>query len=144
MSGSPPSEAERFQQRIAPYLDRLLNAFEESGAQAGAEIDHDRRELVLYGVGEPPESLEAMMAEAPAGLRVHWRAAPYTRAELVAESQRIMTAFDDLNTGGPRTDGTGLEFTTADAELLAAGDPQGALGSRYPVTIRHGERPSLY
>jgi hypothetical protein len=144
MSGSRPSEAERFQQRIAPYLDRLLNAFEASGAHAGAEIDHDRRELFLYGVGEPPATLEAMLAEAPAGLGVHWRSAPYTRDELVAESQRIMTAVDELDTGGPRTDGTGLEFTTTDVELLAADDPQGALGSRYPVTIRHGERPSLY
>jgi hypothetical protein len=144
MSGRRPSEAERFQQRIAPYVDRLLNAFEESGAQAGAEIDLDRRDLVLYGVGEPPAALEAMMAEAPAGLGVRWRSAPYTRDELVAESQRIMTAVDELNTGGPRTDGTGLEFTTTDGALLAADDPQGVLGSRYPVTILHGERPSPY
>ncbi|MGH3356870.1 MAG: hypothetical protein ACRDOJ_13315, partial [Nocardioidaceae bacterium] len=70
--------------------------------------------------------------------------APYTRDELVAETQRIMTAFDKLNTGGPRTDGTALEFTTTDAELLGAVDPQVALGSRYPVTLRHAERPSLY
>jgi hypothetical protein len=144
MSGRRLSEVEAFQQRIGPYLDRLLQAFEESGAHTGAKIDHDRRELILYGVGEPPASLEAMMAEAPADLEVQWRSAPHTRDELVVETQRIMSAFDKLNTGGPRTDGTALEFTTTDAELLAAGDPQGALGSRYPVTIHHGGRPSLY
>jgi hypothetical protein len=55
-----------------------------------------------------------------------------------------MAAFDELNTGGPRTDGTGLEFTTSDESLLAAHDPQEALGSRYPVSMRRGERPSLY
>lgn len=125
-------------------MTRLLEAFEESGAQAGAEIDHDRREFILYGVGEPPAAVAAIMAEHPEGLRVQWRAAPYTRDELVAETQRIMMASDTLNTGGPRTDGTTLEFTTTDAELLSAADPQEALGSRYPVTIRHGERPSPY
>ena len=144
MNGRQPSEAERFQERVGPYVDRLLEAFEESGAQTGAVIDHDRRELVLYGVGAPPAALQALMADAPADLAVQWRSAPFTRDELVAESQRIMTAFTNLNTGGPRTDGTALEFTTTDADLLAADDPQSALGSRYPVTVRRGGRPSLF
>ncbi len=139
-----PSETERFQQRIRPYVDRLLEAFEESGAQAGAELDHDRRELTLYGVGEPSADLAAIMAEAPHGLAVQWRSAPYTRDELVAESQRIMAGSDKLHTGGPRTDGTALEFTTTDPELLAADDPQLALGSRYPVRVRRGAQPRLY
>jgi hypothetical protein len=144
MRGRRSSEDERFQQRVGPYLDRLLAAFEESGAHAGAELDRDRREMTLYGVGEAPAAVVAMMAEAPAGLGVHWRSAPYTRDELVTETGRLMAAWGQLNTGGPRTDGTALEFTTTDAELLSADDPQAALGSRYPVTIRHGERPSLY
>lgn len=144
MTGRRPSEAEGFQQRIGPYVERLLTAFEQSTAHAGAELDNDRRELVLYGVGEPPAALQAIMAEAPDELRVQWRAAPYTHQELVAEVQRIMTAFDKLHTGAPRTDGTALELTTTDAELLAADDPQAALGCRYPVTIRHGTRPRLY
>lgn len=144
MTGRRSSEAERFQQRMAPYVTRLLEAFEESGAQAGSEIDHDRRELVLYGVGEPPAALLAVMAEAPDGLRVQWRPAPYTRDELVAENERIMATCSRLHTGGPRPDGTALEFTTTDAALLAAADPQTALGSRYPVRIRRAERPRLY
>jgi len=144
MTGRRPSDAESFQQRIGPFVQRLLTAFEESAARSGAELDNDRRELVLYGVGEPPAALEAMMAEAPGELRVRWRAAPYTREELVAEVQRIMTASDKLHTGAPRTDGTALEFTTTDAELLAADDPQTVLGSRYPVIILHGARPRLY
>jgi hypothetical protein len=144
MTRNRPSEAERFQQRIEAYMNRLLAAFDASATRTGAEFDRDRRELILYGVGDPPTALVGIMAEAPDGLQVHWRSAPYTRDELVAESQRIMMASDKLNTGGPRTDGTGLEFTTTDAELLAADDPQRALGSRYPVAIIHGERPSLY
>jgi hypothetical protein len=144
MAGGRPSDDECFEQRIEPYLDRLLAAFDQSGAQAGASIDHDRRELTLYGVGEPPSTVAAVMADAPEGLGVQWRSAPYTRDELAAESQRIMAAFDELNTGAPLTDGTALEFTTSDEKLLAAEDPQGALGSRYPVRIRRGERPHLY
>jgi hypothetical protein len=144
MTSGQPSEAEHPQQRLQPYLDRLLEAFEASGTAAGAEFDHERRELTLYGVGEQPASLAAMLDEPPDGVRVHWRSAAYTRDELVAESQRVMTSTSALNTGGPRTDGSGLEFTTTDAELLATDDPQGALGSRYPVTITPGERPRLY
>jgi hypothetical protein len=144
MTRRRPSEVERFQQRIEPYVNRLLQAFERSGTQAGARLDHDRRELTLYGVGEPSAALASLMAEAPHGLAVRWEPAPYTREELVAESQRLMAAFDKLDTGAPRTDGTALEFTTTDAELLAADDPQGALGSRYPVRVRRGEQPSLY
>ena len=138
------SEDERFQERIDSYLTGMLVAFDASATRTGAEFDRDRRELILYGVGDPPTALVGIMAEAPAGLEVHWRSAPYTRDELVAESKRIMGAFSKLHTGGPRTDGTAVEFTTTDAELLAADDPQRALGSRYPVTIIHGERPSLY
>jgi hypothetical protein len=139
-----PSEVERLQQRIERYVSRLLEVFDESGVEAGAELDHDRRELTLYGVGEPSVALAATIADPPPGLTVRWRSAPYTRDELEAESERIMAAFDNLNTGGPRNDGTALEFTTTDAELLAADDPQGALGSRYPVRILRGERPTLY
>jgi hypothetical protein len=144
MTGQPASEAERFQQRVGPYIDRLLEAFEACSTMAGAAFDPHRRELVLYVVGEPPATLVDTLAEAPDDLLVQWRPASYTRDELVAESSRIMAANDRLNSGGPSTDGSGLLFTTTDAELLAAVDPQDALGSLYPVTLRHSERPRLY
>jgi hypothetical protein len=144
MTGQPPSEAERFQQRVGPYIDRLLEALEASSTMAGAAFDPHRRELVLYVVGEPTATLVDTLAEAPDGLLVQWRPALYTRDQLVAESHRIMAANGRLNTGGPRNDGSGLLFTTTDADLLATVDPQDALGSRYPVTLRHSERPCLY
>lgn len=142
MSGRQLSEAERFQQSIEAYRTRLYKAVQASGTYAGGRIDHERRALIFYGVGEPSSEVAAIMAEAPDFLEVVWRPAPYTQAELVAEAERVMTASNRLNTGGPRTDGTGLDFTTTDAELLAAHDPQSALGSRYPVTISYGERPT--
>jgi hypothetical protein len=143
MSGRELSEAERFQQLIEPYSTRLLRALQASGAFAGAQFDHDGHALIVYGVGEPSPEVAALLAEAPEILEVVWVSAPYTHAELVAETERIfMLASKRLSTGGPRTDGTALEFTTTDAELLATDDPQEMLGSRYPVTIRYGERPT--
>ncbi|HET7356884.1 MAG TPA: hypothetical protein VFJ09_09435 [Nocardioidaceae bacterium] len=46
-----------------------------------------------------------------------------------------------LTSGGARHDGTGIEFTTTDAQLLGAADPQAVLESRYPVTIEYVESP---
>lgn len=143
MSGRELSEAERFQERIEPYRTRLFTALQASGDLAGAQIDHDRHALIVCGVGEPSPEVARIIAEAPDFLQVLWRPAPYTQAELVAETERIMLASKRLSTGCPRTDGTGLEFTTTDAELLDTDDPQAALWSRYPVTIRYGERPTL-
>lgn len=141
VNGMELSEAQRFQQRIEPYRTRLYKAVMDSGALTGARMDHDRHAVILYAVGEPSPEVAAIIAEAPDFLQVLWRSAPYTRAELVAEMRRIMLASPKLNTGAPRTDGTAIDFTTTDADLLAADDPQRTLGSRYPVTLRYGERP---
>jgi len=59
--------------------------------------------------------------------------------ELLAEVDRIMDRQPKLNSGGPRHDGTGVDFTTTDAVLLNAADPRAALGARYPVSIEYAE-----
>jgi hypothetical protein len=142
MTGRQLSEAELFQQSIDAYRTRLYLAVKDSGAFTGARIDHDRKALIFYGVGEPSPEVAAIMAEAPDFVHVQWQAAPNTRDELMAETKRLMLASNTLNAGGPRTDGTALEFTTTDPQLLATQDPQEALGCRYPVTISHGQRPT--
>jgi hypothetical protein len=51
-----------------------------------------------------------------------------------------MDQFSQLNHGHPTNEGTRLEFTTTDPELLAAPHGQAALGSKYPALIEYGER----
>ena len=70
MGGRELSEAERFQQFIEPYRTRLLRALQTSGALAGAQPDHDRHALIVYGVGEPSAEVAALLAEAPDFLEV--------------------------------------------------------------------------
>ena len=133
---------ERWQFEIDDYSNRLMEVAQASPNYAGSEIRHETRELLVFGVGEPTPALVALMNEAPANVRVSWHAAPYSRAELRAERQRIMTATTltgRLYTGSVRHDGTGMTFTTDDRSLLDADDPQVALGTPYPVTVEYGE-----
>jgi hypothetical protein len=134
-------EEERWQSDIDDYCNRLMEVAQASPSYAGSEIRHETRELLVFGVGEPTPALVALMDEAPAYVRVSWHAAPYSRAELTAELQRIMTTTTlrgRLYTGSARH-GTGMTFTTDDRSLLDADDPQVALGTPYPVTIEYGE-----
>ena len=76
----------------------------------------------------------------PEIVRIIWRQAPHTRAELTREMRRIMRRFSGrLTSGGACNDGSGIEFGTTDGNLLGATDPQTVLGSRYPVTIEYME-----
>lgn len=116
-----------------------MAVFEASGNYASEEIQSKRKRLILYGVGEPTPEVAAIIAEAPDTLEVVWRQAPYTCAELRAETERIMARFPQICEGGPQGAGTGLEFSTIDRELVAAEDPQAVLETRYPVVIEYGQ-----
>jgi hypothetical protein len=131
---------ERFQSEIVGYLDRLTTAFQSTANYTNAEVDADHQRLILRGVGDPSPVVAEVIREAPDNVDVVWRPVPYTNEELGRETVEVMSRVRELNTGGPRRDGTGLEFTTNDLELLMAVDPQTKLGSRYPVTIRQGGR----
>jgi len=121
------------------YVEEVLEIAMASSMHAGAKIDNANHELVVFGVGDPPEALAYAMARAPEIIRVTWQQAPHTLAELSAELRRIMSGQDGrLNGGWPLTDGTGLGFATTDQSLLDTRDPQAALGARYPVTIEYG------
>lgn len=127
------------------YIDRLLAAALDSSRHTGSRLHEDVRQVILYGVGGPSDALVSVLDEAPSDVRVIWREAPYTLAELTTEVLRI---FDEgpagLNSGGACHDGTGLVFTTEDPELLGVEDPQAALGTRFPVRIEYGERATPF
>lgn len=135
-------EYERWQADLGAYTDRLVGAVVASGQYAGAEIRHATREFIIFAVGEPSPPVVAVLQQAPDIVRVTWRQAPYTQAELTSDMRRIMSRFRGrLTSGVPRHDGTGIKFTTTDAELLEASEPQAVLECRYPVTIEYGEPP---
>jgi hypothetical protein len=129
-----------WQMETDAYRAKVLEMARSSPRFSGAELRYETRELLLFGVGEPTAALIALMDGAPSNIRISWHAAPYSLAELTSEVKRIMTASRGrLHTGGARHDGAGLTFSTDDRMLLEADDPQAALDSRYPVTIRYGE-----
>lgn len=135
---------ERWQHEIDDYRNRLMEIAQASERYAGSEIRHQTRELIIFGVGRPTQALAAMMDEAPPNVHVMWKEAPYSLGELTAEMRRIMFGHrGQLNQGGARHDGAGIDFTTTDRRLLEAEDPQAALGTRYPLSIRYGE-PATY
>lgn len=145
MNREPPKDHEPRQTAKTPdYRERLIEAAEASPRFAGAELRNDSSELHLFGVGSPSPRLAALLEEAPLNVRVSWHAAPYSRAELTAEVQRLMNTpalGTRLYSGWARHDGTGVTFTTDDQSLLAAEDPQRMVGATYPVTFERG-RPA--
>jgi hypothetical protein len=138
------AEYERWQNDIDAYRDRLVGAVVASGQYGGGEIRHATKEFIIFGVGEPSPQVAAILHLAPDNVRIIWRQAPYTHAELTSEMERIiMSPFGvRLTGGGAHREGTGNRFTTTDPQLLAASDPREVLGSRYPVTIEY-EEPAI-
>jgi hypothetical protein len=131
----------RWQAETSEYRERLMALAQDSPQYAGSEQHPEVRELVVFGVGRPSEAMVAMIREAPWNIRVVWHEAPYSLEELGPEARRLMTEHPArLNSGGARYDGTCIEFTTTDAELLGADDPGRILGARYPVRVEFGTR----
>jgi hypothetical protein len=130
----------RWQSETSEYRDRLLALAPGSSRYAGSESRPEVQELVVFGVGRPSEAMVAMIHEAPSNIRVVWHEAPYSLEELGPEARRLMTEHPArLNGGGARYDGTCIELTTTDAELLGADDPGSILGARYPVRVEFGK-----
>ena len=134
--------SERWQLETSPYREAVLELAQSSPAFSGAQLKPEARELLTFGVGEPAAALAAEIERAPANIRVVWREAPYSLAELIAEANRVMSEQRGrINSISPRHDGTGLHITTTDRRLLEAPDPQEALATRYPVAIEYEEIP---
>ena len=118
------SEDERWQADIRAYTNRLLGAAVASGQYAGSEIRHATKEFLMFGVGEPSPQVAAVLQQAPSSVRIIWRQAPYTKAELTSEMRRIMSRFRGrFTSGGARNDASGIEFTTTDARMLGCSEP---------------------
>jgi hypothetical protein len=131
----------RWQSETSDYRDRLLALARDSSHYSGSESRPEVQELVVFGVGRPSEAMVAMIREAPSNICVVWHEAPFSLEELGPEARRLMTEHPArLNSGGARYDGTCIEFTTTDAELLGADDPGRILGARYPVRVEFGTR----
>jgi hypothetical protein len=132
-------EGQRWQTRTRSYRDRVLDIARASTRYSGDEVRSATRELIVYGVGEPPEELVVIMNQAPSSIRVTRHEAPFTLAELSAEVRRLLAEHRDrLTGGGPQQRGTGVQFTTDDDTLLEAADPQTVLGALFPVEIERG------
>jgi hypothetical protein len=130
----------RWQSETSEYNHRLLALARDSSHYAGSESRPGVQELVVFGIGRPSEAMVAMIREAPSNIRVVWHEAPYSLEQLGPEARRLMTEHPArLNSGGARYDGTCIEFTTTDAELLGADDPGSVLGARYPVRVEFGK-----
>jgi hypothetical protein len=136
-----PSEVE---EQIRDYSARLVTALEDSGVPAGSSVEwhtHARR-FILYGVGDaPPASVAAVIDAAPEVVEVVWRPSRYTSAELGEECGRIMERFPQISMGWPKSDGSGLTFTTEDSAIVHAEDVQAVLGTRFAVAIEYGPAP---
>lgn len=134
---------DRWQSETATWRDRLLLVAQASTDYAGAELKNETQELVIYSVADPTDAMAALIRAASPTIRVTWRNAPHTLAELLAEVRRLMAEQPGrLVSASPRIDGTGIWSTTTDAELLATDDPQASLGARYPISVEYGEPPS--
>ena len=135
-------EGLRWQQETSSYRDELLEIAQASRDFAGAELRHTTRELIVFSAGPPPHEASALLHGAPPNIQVRWREAPYSLRDLTTEVQRLMREQAGLlHTAGPRHDGSGIDVTTTDQELLASDDPSRMLGARYPIRVDFGERP---
>jgi hypothetical protein len=119
------------------YLERLLSTGVHSPNFSGAKMTENGG-LILFGVGAAPPNVQHVLDLAPAEVEVKWRNVPHTASELGAEIVRILGGFPKLVSGCPASDFAGLEFTTTDAELLHAAEPEAVLGTTMRVTISFG------
>lgn len=141
-SGNPPATS------VDPALTAAAAAVQPlvqssfAGTFAGLELRHDVPMLVIYR--KPDPRLDEEVTKAAPGVRVEFRDAKYTLAEMTAAGSRVM---DDrgywkergttVSAVGPAVDGSGVEVTTA-TEASGFAD---ALRERYPdmsFSVRKG------
>ena len=132
-SGSPPSATVDPALTAAAATVQPLLQSSFAGTFAGLELRHDVPMLVVYR--KPDPRLDEEVTRAAPGVRVEFRDAKYTLAEMTAAGGRVMDDRDywkergtTVSTVGPAVDGSGVEVTTVT-------DPGGfaeALRERYP------------
>jgi hypothetical protein len=122
-------------------LPRLETEF--AATFAGLELRHEVPMLVVHR--KPDAGLDAAIAEATPNVRVVFRDARYTRAEMTAAAGQVMAEAAywqglgvQVVSAEPEVDGSGVEVTTTN-------DPPGVvnqLQQRYPAMSFHVEKRS--
>ncbi|MFI6096321.1 hypothetical protein ACIA8G_12240 [Lentzea sp. NPDC051213] len=128
--GSPPP-VDPALTAAAAAIQPLLESF--TGTFAGLELRHEVPSLVVYR--KPDPRLDAEVGKAASGVRVEFRDAKYSLAEMKAAGGRVMDDREywkgrglTISAVGPKVDGSGVEVTSVNE----AGDFAGALHERYP------------
>jgi hypothetical protein len=121
-----------------------------TGTFAGLELRHDVPMMVVYR--KPDPRLDQEITKAASGVRVEFRDAKYTLAEMTAAGSRVMDDRDywkgrgtTISGAGPAVDGSGVQVITVNE----APDLAGALHERYPdmsFSVRKGGEvvPPMY
>lgn len=113
-------------------LHKIADRVDDGAGFGGVYVDAPSRTLTVYWKGEAPATLRAEAATAQArGLTVKVLPARFTRAELRAESERLIKADASLSSVGPKYDGSGL---------VAKGSRPATLASNVPVEVRPADQ----
>lgn len=141
--GEPPTEVT--DPAVSAAARAVQPMLEQSFADtfAGLEIRHDVPMLIVYRKPDPP--LDAEVSRAAPGVRVEFREAQYSLAEMTAAGDRLMDDRDywksrgtTVVSVGPAVDGSGVRVTTSHA---AEGFVD-ALENHYPAmsfSVRQGD-----
>ena len=71
------------------YQGELIRAAESHANFAGAALRRYEDLIVLYGKGDPPAEVAALLARAPEGIEARWVTVPYSLAELQHAGRRV-------------------------------------------------------
>jgi hypothetical protein len=88
-TASPLTSGEEWQAEISPYENRLFAVAEQNPNYSGGELVFERREIIVYGTGEPSAEVAALLSESPEGTTASWVAVPYSKTELELAADRL-------------------------------------------------------
>jgi hypothetical protein len=135
----------QWQLEIAGYKTELIGAASSFANYSGGRLDFDSRSVIVYGVGEAPGPVKAIMDHAPEGLVVQWVEVPHTEQELAQATNAAMDAVPSANSATFQQDFSGVvviveklpESADKRAELVRRAERAAAV----PVRIIEGPAP---
>ncbi|MFJ2868918.1 trypsin-like serine protease [Kitasatospora sp. NPDC087314] len=143
------------QDKLDKAADRILEATraDKDSGYAGVRVSAEKRELSLYWRGVKPRPVEDLVKALGSSVRIVELQAPYSRATLQAEVDRVLKDGDPavaekgtVVSAGPREDGTGVSISVdpgpRKASLAAADTPLGTVTSStgIPALVERGEK----
>jgi hypothetical protein len=134
--------------------DRIEAAAGKTGSGlSGFVVDAENNTLHVYWHGALPAAINRMVATTNSArdFRIVVKAAPYTRDQLTAETDRIAASFMSdtgkpaITSVGPKADGTGLEVgvesQASGFAVLSASHVASALGTTIPIEVKAEAQP---